>query len=289
MLSNNLYYKELQKAQIDVIQSFCIQINCYDHLKAEKYLTAANWDKDKAIQLFFKDHPKYINLKTQKLCGRNKSQISSLSQINDGKGPELPIVVKTENYLEFFIEDAFVNNRNNHQSNPKCLDYIYMNLKNVEKNFASFLSQLKNKAGIIMVINDMAINQIEEQLKQLNENSYALQNCVIYPDYIYFSIGKKCVELLCLENYPCYIFCKYKKNNYIYLIYSIIGYFDKDSFINLISKCKPEQKCKLIKIKSEDDKKNLRNKSFDPKPRKKRNQNLNNDLPKNTSREFQIK
>lgn len=140
-----------------------------------------------------------------------------------------------------------------------------------------------------MVINDMAINQIEEQLKQLNENSYALQNCVIYPDYIYFSIGKKCVELLCLENYPCYIFCKYKNNNYIYLIYSIIGYFDKDSFINLISKCKPEQKCKLIKIKSEVDKKNLRNKSFDPKPRKKRNQNLNNDLPKNTSREFQIK
>lgn len=143
MLSNNLYYKELQKAQIDVIQSFCIQINCYDHLKAEKYLTAANWDKDKAIQLFFKDHPKYINLKTQKLCGRNKSQISSLSKINDGKGPELPIVVKTENYLEFFIEDAFVNNRNNHQSNPKCLDYIYMNLKNVEKKFCIIFKSIK--------------------------------------------------------------------------------------------------------------------------------------------------
>ena len=291
MMSNNLDYKSFQNAQIDIIQSFCIQTNCYDNKIAENYLTAANWDKDEAIQLFFKKHPKYINLKTQ-----NESQIHpglpSPSEINDGKGPELSNFVKTENELEFFIEDAFVNDRNNHQPIPKCLDFIYMNLKNAEKNFRSFLSQLKNKPGIIMVINDTDINQIQEILKQLNENSYVLQNCVIYPVLNYFSIGKKCVELLCLENYPCYIFCKYKNDNYIYFIQSIVGCFYNDSLINLIRKCQPQQKCKLIKIKNENNKNNLNykdnlgNKSFDDKTREKRNRNIDNIFPKYTRREI---
>ena len=268
----NPNYQELQNIQNNKIQFFCNQIGNNDISRAERYLTQTNWDEFEAVQLFFRNHPNHAPNNNQylfpQLMPQFQPQLPPPSQISDRHRRHLSNVEKKENYLEFFIGEVLVNNKNNAQPYSKCLDFIYKNLKNVEKDFSSFLRELRNKPGIIIIINEESFNQIQEQIRLYSAKSDVLKNCVIYPVLSSFSIGNEFVQQLSIFSQPCYIFCKYKDDKYFYLTGRMEGAFDINFFINSIRRNKLEQKEKNKNI-------NLNSKTD---IRKNQNNNINNNL-----------
>ena len=268
---NNNNFQELQNIQNKKINFFCHQIRDNDISRAERYLNQTNWDENAAVQLFFRNHPNHAPHNHQHFFPQNQPQFQPQlpppSQINDRNRPQLSNVVKKENYVEFSIGQILINNKYLNQPNSKCLDYIYKNLKNVERNFGAFLSQLRNKPGIIIVINEESFNVIHDQIKQFSGKSDVLKNCVIYPVLKNFPIGNEFVQQLSIFSYPCYIFCKYKDDKNFYLTDRMEGAFDINFFINSIRRIQLEQK----------EKKN--NLNFNPRTDIKINNN--NDLNKN--------
>ena len=267
----NPNFQELQKIQSNKIHYFCHQIRDNDISRAERYLNQTNWDEYAAVQLFFRNHPNHAPHNHQNYFPQNQPQFQPQlpppSQINDRSRPQLSNVAKKENYMEFLIGQVLINNRNIIQPRSKCLDYIYNNLKNVEKNFGAFLSQLRNKPGIIIVINEASFNSIQDQIKQFSGKSDVLKNCVIYPVLKNFPIGNELVQQLSIFSYPCYIFCKYKDDKNFYLTDRMEGAFDINFFLNSIRKNQPEQK--------------ERNKNLDLNPKTDIKINNNKDLNKN--------
>ena len=283
----NPNYEELQNIQNNKINFFCAQIGCNDISRAERYLTAANWDENHAVQIFLNNHPNH-RLQQQNnghnLFPQNQHQFQPQlpppSQINNINRPQLSNIKIKENYLEFGIGQILINNRNLNQPNSKCLEYISSNLKNVEKNFGSFLKQLKNKPGIILVINEKAFNQIQIQIKQFRDKSDVLNNCVIYPVLDNFSIGNEFVQQLSIISNPCYIFCKYKDDKNFYITDRMEGAFDINFFINKIRKNQPKQNDNINNNLNSKTDLNLNKKNNNNRNNSNRN-NINNNNIKN--------
>ena len=242
-MSNNNLQIDLQEAQQKKINYFCEFINNNNISQAEYYLNKANWDENLAIEYFYNRHDyveqfnkhnkNNINLIPEDNKIKRNASAKSGNKINNNniiKKNYIKEVYNQENkYIEFNIDNLKKENENKgiHATHDKTLLYIKNNLKNVETNFKIFIQKLINKAGIILIFREDNIYKIKEQINQINEIKEKIQNYIIFPTSINTYEGTGIILGLSCISFPCYIFCKYKDENNLYITDRMEGAFEK--------------------------------------------------------------
>ena len=232
--------QELEQIQTNKVMYFCNQLGINDYSRAERYLNAANWDEKLAVQNFRETHPNHIpNFQNNNpnFYPQNQPnfqpQLPPPSQISIRNRAHLPNNEAKENYLEFHIGDALYNDKNYNQE----INNIKKGIKSVETDCKSFLNLLKNKPGIIIILNKESSNIIKEQIKIINENNESkniIQSSVIFPIMNNSLIGNELIQQFSIISFPCYIFCKYKNDRSFYLTDRMEGAFDINFFIKYL-------------------------------------------------------
>ncbi len=246
MSSNN--YQELENIQRQKINKFCSKIGDGTIERAERYLIAANWDENLAVQNFMNTHPNYIppnqinyNFQPPQFNSNFQQQFAPSTQINQRYRSQISNENRNNqrnvaNYLEFNIGQSLINRSNNEQSS-NTLNYLRSNCKSMEKNFGNFLKVIKQRSGVVIIVNENN-SKIKEQIRLINSN--LPHNCVIFPVINNSSIGNEFVQQLSIVSFPTYIFCKYKDGNNFYITDRMEGAFDISFFNDSISRNIPE-------------------------------------------------
>ena len=122
--------------------------------------------------------------------------------------------------------------RNNEQL---CNNFIGR-IKCLVKTGEAFTNLLKSNKGIIILYNKDTFQKLNQQLDIINndnQNNY-LNSVLIYPIINNSLEGNNLINLLNINRFPCYLFCKYKSNNVFYIIDKMEGIFYLQTFKNAL-------------------------------------------------------
>ena len=278
MSNNNQEFEELQNVQMKKIQYFCSKIGDNNMERAERYLGMAYWDEKKAVDIFIRTHPNHIPFhqnNNQDFYNQQnfQPQIAPPSQVSNNRQniriqENKKDKILNENYIEMHIGKTLINE--NKEFKSACINFLKRNLKSVDNDYNTFIKNLKNRPGVIIILRE-DINNIKEHIKKINENNKDIdKNYIIYPSINNSPIGKELVKQLSIISFPCYIFCKYKDDVNFYITDRMEGAFDIKFYMESILKNIPESK----NINSKNSKSNI-NKNI-PKDRDKKKEEPNN-------------
>ena len=272
MSVNNQHF-ELQEAQQRKIDYFCEITNDNNISQAEHYLNKANWNEELAVQYFFSRQSQHFhqnnnidnnrnnnknnnmkdnNLKRHASAKMNNNNINNNYNFNYSNNLNPNIDKNKNNYVRRInnIESKYIelniNNLINEKEkgsqyiHDKTLLHIKNNLKNVETNFKTFIQKLGNNAGVILIFKDDNLPRLKEQINQINEIKEIVQNYVIFPISKDSEQGMDISLTLFCISFPCYIFCKNKNENEIYITDKMEGGFEKSFFENCLKKIIPK-------------------------------------------------
>ena len=243
-MSNYNKQNEYAKIQMSKISYFCSVTGDNDYLKAERYLTEADWDEQCAVQTYFlvyqNDIPNQPINNNHKFQNKNQNNQPQISPVNKFK-PQMPkqenINNNKTNYLEYNISETQMRYGNESYPYSEFLNNISKDLNPVQRVFNVFLKTLQYKGGIIIVFNKDSFNRLMDQIKKINENNFnkeIMQNCVIYPVIDDSPIGTEFIKKLSIVSFPTYIFCKYKNQKCFYITDKMEGAFEISFFIDSI-------------------------------------------------------
>ena len=273
MSVNNQHF-DLQEAQQRKIDYFCEITNDNNISQAEHYLNKANWNEELAVQYFFSRQSQHFhqnnnnidnnrnnnknnnmkdnNLKRHASAKMNNNNINNNYNFNYSNNLNPNLDKNKNNYVRRInnIESKYIelniNNLINEKEkgsqyiHDKTLLHIKNNLKNVETNFKKFIQKLGNNAGVILIFKDDNLPRLREQINQINEIKEIVQNYVIFPISKDSEQGMDISLTLFCISFPCYIFCKNKNENEIYITDKMEGGFEKSFFENCLKKIIPK-------------------------------------------------
>ena len=194
---------------------------------AERYLIRANWDEDKAIELYYKEikiipkknsYPVYQNVQV-KIDFKISETLYSSEEVYTKEG-------KTA-YIDMikFLEGKF----------------------NVSLNFEEFLNYLKKKAGLLIIFPKDKLYEVRNNMIRAINNALSkdiLKSAVVFPVMTDTEIGNELVKLFSPKTYPVYLFCKYKNSQIMTINAKVEKKFRMDNVINNLLDCFPENDVK---------------------------------------------
>jgi hypothetical protein len=130
-------YENIQKKKIAY---FFTQIGDIDYLRADRYLSKANWDEKLAVKYFHDLHPNYIPPYVV--------QINPFSSNNKDLKPDIQkknTINIQKNYLEINIDETLIKYSYKSILNTKYLESLSSNTKLIQKIFITFLKLLMKK------------------------------------------------------------------------------------------------------------------------------------------------
>ena len=120
------------------------------------------------------------------------------------------------------------------KNNEKLCNQFTGKIKRLVKAGESFTNFLKSNKGVIILYSKDDITRLNQQLQTINndnQNNY-LNAVIIYPIINDSIEGSNLIKLLNINRFPWYLFCKYKSNNFFYLVDKMEGIFYFDMFKN---------------------------------------------------------
>ena len=224
-------YENIQKKKIAY---FFTQIGDIDYLRADRYLSKANWDEKLAVKYFHDLHPNYIPPYVV--------QINPFSSNNKDLKPDIQkknTINIQKNYLEINIDETLIKYSYKSILNTKYLESLSSNTKLIQKIFITFLKLLKNLGGVIIIFNEGSFNRLQNQIKDINEKNVdknIIKKFVLFPLLDDTPLGKEFIKKLTIVSFPTYIFCKYINDKIIYVTDKMEGAFEISFFIDSIKK-----------------------------------------------------
>ena len=224
-------YENIQKKKIAY---FFTQIGDIDYLRADRYLSKANWDEKLAVKYFHDLHPNYIPPYVV--------QINPFSNNNKDLKPDIQKKNKIsiqKNYLEINIDETLIKYSYKSILNTKYLESLSSNTKLIQKIFITFLKLLKNLGGVIIIFNEGSFNRLQNQIKDINEKNVdknIIKKFVLFPLLDDTPLGKEFIKKLTIVSFPTYIFCKYINDKKIYVTDKMEGAFEISFFLHSIKK-----------------------------------------------------
>jgi hypothetical protein len=194
---------------------------------AEKYLIRANWDVDKAIDIYYKEI---------KIIPKNKT---------------LPVNQNAQVKFDFKISDKLYSSDEVYTNEGKSayIDMIrFLEGKvKVSLNFGDFLNLLKTKAGLLIIFPKEKLYEVRNNMVRAINNSLTkdiLKNAVIFPVMTKTEVGDELVKQLSPKAYPVFLFCKYKNLQIMTIKDKVEKKFRMDNVINNLLDCYPENEVK---------------------------------------------
>ena len=194
---------------------------------AEKYLIRANWDVDKAIDIYYKEI---------KIIPKNKT---------------LPVNQNAQVKFDFKISDKLYSSDEVYTNAGKSayIDMIrfFEEKVKVSLNFGDFLNLLKTKAGLLIIFPKEKLYEVRNNMVRAINNSLTkdiLKNAVIFPVMTKTEVGDELVKQLSLKAYPVFLFCKYKNLQIMTINDKVEKKFRMDNVINNLLDCYPENEVK---------------------------------------------
>ena len=224
---------------------------------AFNYLSLTNWDESKAAILYnqenkgaqakyqstikipsLDDYPKNNNLIKKKSYNNSKKKIYNNYNNN----------YLSNSHREFKLRSEKLNNNNlaKLSNYSQCRIYkkgfldklkfykknnggYFPNFKNISEKcvqlYNTFINDLKNNVGIILLYNQNTLNEAVNILKELmkkNTTKYLLSSRTKIIPLIDGSLeGNKTIKELKIRNFPCIVICFYKNDNYFAVIAKI--------------------------------------------------------------------
>ena len=210
-----------EKEKQDKIMNFNIIVENQNNNVATEFLSLANWNVSEAVNLYLysmSDNNSNININNQNSA--NFKYIAEFSFESSGILDKFSSLFKSS-YL-----------KNNEQL---CNNFIGK-IKCLVKRGESFTNLLKSNKGIIILYNKDTFQKLNQQLNIINNdypNNY-LNSVLIYPIINDSVEGNNLINLLHINRFPCYLFCKYKSNNVFYIIDKMEGIFYLQTFKNTL-------------------------------------------------------
>ena len=265
---NYNYQKEYENIQRGKIKYFCERTGVKDYKKAEQYLNECEWDEIFAVAKYKNIHQNNNN--NYYPSQNNQNYMNQFMPPTDIKHNNRPKINddnkrkddKQNNYLEIKISEPLLKNSHDSGTYSDPLNFISKNLKSISRTIDSFLKQLNNKGGIIIIFTEESFNRLKGQIKNINESMMyedIMKEIVIFPALNNSPIGRELVRKLMIISFPTYIFCKYKDNKSFYVSDKMEGAFEMSFFIDCYLKISSslENDLNLINVKSDKSKNSI--------------------------------
>ena len=123
----------------------------------------------------------------------------------------------------------------------------------VAQNFEEFLSLLKKRAGLVILFVSWKMSEIRNNMIRAINNILCidiLKNSVIFPVMSETKAGEEFVKVLKPQEYPVYLFCKYKDSQIMTISAKVEKKFRMDNIINNLLDSFPENDIKQSIYKS---------------------------------------
>ena len=214
----------------DKIENFKEVLGVEDDSVAKKYLEKAKWDENQAILLFLEEHPD----NGDDIINNNRNQ-------------------KNQNaygYKELKITDKLFNKeifKQNEQYSFNDLAKYLAEKFYVSKDFKDFLSRLKKGAGLIILLTVGKMPEVRNNMIRAANTPLCLdilKDATIFPITKESKVGEELVNQLKPQEYPVYIFCKYKNKDIITVNGTIENKFRMENVINNLLDCFPNNDVK---------------------------------------------
>ena len=117
----------------------------------------------------------------------------------------------------------------------------------VAQNFEEFLSLLKKKAGLVILFVSWKMTEIRNNMIRAINNILCidiLKNSVIFPVMTETTAGEEFIKVLKPQDYPVYLFCKYKDSQVMTISAKVEKKFRMDNIISNLLDSFPENDVK---------------------------------------------
>ena len=188
------------------IRAFKRIIGIYDDNIAENYLRLTDWNQDNAVQLYLEEKSNkdtHVNNRNQNVrpnpAGKIEFKINYKLHLTQE-------VYKPNEQLLYKDLNTFMRER-----------FIY-----VGNTFEDFFNLLKSHAGLIIVLSKEKIYELRNNLIRISNNPLCkdiIENAVIFPVMKDSATGYEFVQKFIPRDYPLYLFCKYKNNQAMEIVF----------------------------------------------------------------------
>ena len=208
-----------EKEKQEKILKFNLNVGNQNNDVAIEFLSLTDWDETKAAELY-----KYSMPNVDTININDQNNLSDLKYITEYS-------FETSGFLKkvgSIFKSPFMKN------NEKLCNQFTGKIKCLVKTGESFTNFLKSNKGVIILYSKNDITRLNQQLQTINndnQNNY-LNAVIIYPIINDSIEGSNLIKLLNINRFPCYLFCKYKSNNFFYILDKMEGIFYLDMFKN---------------------------------------------------------
>ena len=206
-----------------------------DNSLAEKYLIIADWDEEKAIQLYFKEN--------------SKNKINKNDNIKKDK--------QVQGKFEFKISEALYKTEEVYTQKEKdsFFDMIKFLEKNfyIAQNFNEFLSSLKKAAGLIIIFQKEKMTEVRNNMIRATNNALCLdilKSTIILPVMKDTQTYNELIKQFKTKDFPVYLFCKYNSSQIMTINNVVEKKFRLNNVVNNLLDCFPDNDVKQSVYKS---------------------------------------
>ena len=208
------------------INYFKEKVGIDDDGLAEQYLNFTNGDKNQAVQLFLNEQQSNLNIQERNFQNAQQNQAKIEFSIN----------YRTRFNREVYLQK----DKSAYEDLTKFLleKFIY-----ISNNFDSFLKELKRHAGLIIVLSREKIYDLRNNMIQISNNQLCqdiVANAVIFPVMNNSSVGIEFIQKCPTRNFPLYLFCNYKNEYKMDIMYKLEGQLTLDNVVNNLLDCFPK-------------------------------------------------
>lgn len=244
-------FEEEARIQRQKINYFNSKVGNSDFDKAIDHLIIADWDEQKAVEMYLRLNKKK-NAPQSKLpsintkYNNNIQNPKSLAPLNNQK-------INNNNRTEINITDELLKNNIPYKNKDfayftDLFQYLQNKLILVEKSLDGFLKSLKEHPGIIILLNTKKIEELKKHIPKIINNFICPdinRITVMFPIMFDSFIGDKIIKQFACYNFPSYIFCQYESQRLIKVNGKMEGVFNINLFIDNVLKSLPEAKSNL--------------------------------------------
>ena len=211
---NNNTFNQQQK-----ISNFNAIVKNNNDKIAIEFLTLAKWDETEAIKLYL-----------------NNVSLPNNSSSNNNENNQRIIRECKLNLNDGFFKKAASFFKGNKDNADYCKDFEGK-IRGLVKRGDIFINLLKINKGVIILYNIETKNKLMQQLDMINkdpENDY-LNGVIIFPIINKSEEGGDLIKQLSINRFPCYLFCKYKTKEIVYIVDKMEGIFYLNIFKDTLS------------------------------------------------------